>query len=290
MKFNTQFLDFCGKLSYNIDVESAGVDMIIKEQFIMGKSPDQSLCEDVLFVSDSFIAVLDGVTAKSTRKFNNMSGGKAATDIATGILKCAPANISKTELFRLINDGIKSLYGGDATGEAAVCMIVFSKFHKELWVVGDCQCIINGEHHTHEKLIDKELSEARSRVIKEALENGATLDDIAENDVGRQAIMPELSVQHNYANRTDHPYGYTVLNGTKFSEEGIVTYTLNDSDTVILATDGYPMLYDTLAQSEAYLSYILQTDPLCFNEHKSSKGLQKGNLSFDDRTYIKFIL
>lgn len=264
--------------------------MIIIEQFIMGKIPDQALCEDGLFVSDSFIAVLDGVTSKSNRKFNNMSGGKAATEVAMDILKSASASISKDELFRLINDGIKSLYDGDTTGEAAVCMIVFSKFHKELWVAGDCQCIINRERYTHEKLIDKELSEIRSMVIKKAIENGATPEDIAENDIGRQAIMPALGIQHSYANRTDHPYGYTVLNGTDFTEESIVTYTLNDGDTVILATDGYPKLFDTLAQSEAYLSYILQTDPLCFNKYKTSKGLQKGNLSFDDRTYIKFTL
>ncbi len=264
--------------------------MIIKEQFIMGKNPDKSLCEDALFVSDDFIAVLDGVTAKSTRKFNHMSGGKAATEVAIDILQSASADINKTTLFRLINDGIASLYGGKATGEAAVCMIVYSKFYNELWVVGDCQCIINGNSHTHEKLIDKELSEIRSRIINEALENGASVEHIIENDVGRQAIMSKLRAQHQYANCTNHPYGYAVLNGTKFTDENIITYTVNNGDTVILATDGYPKLCETLEESEAYLSYILQTDPLCFNEYKSSKGLQKGNLSFDDRTYIKFII
>ncbi len=264
--------------------------MIIKEHFITGKNPDQTLCEDGLFVSDSFIAVLDGVTSKSTRQFNNMTGGKAATDVAINIFKNAPADISKTALFRLINDGIALLYDGEVTGEAAVCMIVFSRYHKEIWVMGDCQCIINGTTHTHEKLIDKELSEIRSRVIKDALENGATLEDFAENDSGRQAIMPQLKEQHKYANRTDHPYGYAVLNGKDFNTDSIVTYTVSKGDTVVMATDGYPRLFDNLEKSEEYLTRILQTDPLCFNEYKSTKGLQKCNLSFDDRTYIKFIV
>lgn len=262
--------------------------MIIKDQFIMGKAPDQELCEDSLFISNDFIAVLDGVTAKSNRSFNNMSGGKAAAEVAISIMKGAPADIDKITLFQSINEGIASLYDGEATGEAAVCMIVFSRYHKELWVIGDCQCIINGDNHTHEKLIDKELSEIRSGIIKEALKNGATLEDIAKNDIGRQAIMPLLKEQPQYANRTDLPYGYPVLNGTSLAEGNIVTYTLHEGDTVIMATDGYPRLYDTLAGSEAYLSYILQTDPLCYSEYKSTKGLQKGNLSFDDRAYVKF--
>lgn len=264
--------------------------MIIEEKFIMGKHPNTHLCEDALFVSDDFIAVLDGVTAKSTRKFNGASGGKAATDVAINILKNAPAYISKAALFRLVNDGIASLYDGEATGEAAVCMIVFSKYYKELWVVGDCQCIINGTAHTHEKLIDKELSEIRSSVIKEALRNGATLSEIAESDVGRQAILPHLEKQHQYANRTNHPYSYSVLNGKSFTTDSIITYTVNDGDTVIMATDGYPKLYDTLEKSEEYLAHILEYDPLCFQKYKSTKGLQKGNSSFDDRTYIKFTL
>ena len=57
-----------------------------------------------------------------------------------------------------------------------------------------------------------------------------------------------------------------------------------------MATDGYPKLYDTLEKSEEYLAHILEYDPLCFQEYKSTKGLQKGNSSFDDRTYIKFTL
>ncbi len=256
----------------------------------MGKHTDQDLCEDGLFVSNDFIAVLDGVTPKSDRQFNNMSGGKAATEVAISVLKSVPADISKTQLFADINNAIASLYDGNPTGEAAVCMIVYSNFHRELWVAGDCQCIINGELHTHEKLIDCELSEIRSKVIKEALKNGVTIEEIAENDIGRQAIMPQLKEQHQFANRTDHPYGYTVLNGTPFTPEVIVSYKVNSGDTVILASDGYPKLFDNLEKSEEYLKHILRTDPLCFNEYKSSKGLQKDKLSFDDRTYIKFTL
>ena len=57
-----------------------------------------------------------------------------------------------------------------------------------------------------------------------------------------------------------------------------------------MASDGYPVLKETLEETEEALKIVLETDPLCFRQYKSAKGLQKGNNSFDDRTYIKFEL
>ena len=262
--------------------------MNIHEQFIMGKRPDQALCEDGLFISDSFVAVLDGVTSKSSRRFNNSTGGRAAMECAAAVLKKASADTSGAVLFESINNEIAALHNDTPTGEAAVCIIVYSDFHKEIWSLGDCQCIINDTYCTHEKAIDTTLSDIRARVIEEALRNGAAIEDITEHDVGREAILPQLKEQHLLANRTDHEYGYAVLNGCSFDHNSIITYPVKAGDTVILATDGYPRLYNTLQKSEEYLKHILTVDPLCFREYKSTKGIQKGNLSFDDRAYIKF--
>ena len=54
--------------------------MEIIEKSIIGKSTDQSLCEDGLFISEDFIAVIDGVTAKSPGLFNGKTGGRAAME------------------------------------------------------------------------------------------------------------------------------------------------------------------------------------------------------------------
>lgn len=54
-----------------------------------------------------------------------------------------------------------------------------------------------------------------------------------------------------------------------------------------LASDGYPTILENLEASEKELSRILEVDPLCIHENKSTKGIAKGNISFDDRTYIK---
>ncbi len=57
---------------------------------------------------------------------------------------------------------------------------------------------------------------------------------------------------------------------------------------IVLASDGYPKLKSTLKESEEELAKIIEIDPLCYKTYFSTKGLKKGNFSFDDRTYIRF--
>jgi glycerophosphoryl diester phosphodiesterase len=45
-----------------------------------------------------------------------------------------------------------------------------------------------------------------------------------------------------------------------------------------------------LEASEQALQEILRDDPLLFRKYKATKGLQPGNVSFDDRAYVKIEL
>ena len=106
--------------------------MNIIEQFILGKKNDPSICEDGIVITDDFIAVLDGVTAKSNRTFWGKSGGRAAMETAKAIIETSPAITEKEVLFRNINNAIRALYDGENHGEAAVCVCIYSKFFKEI--------------------------------------------------------------------------------------------------------------------------------------------------------------
>ena len=68
----------------------------------------------------------------------------------------------------------------------------------------------------------------------------------------------------------------------------IVRYQAKEQDEIILSSDGYPFLKDTLAESEEQLSNILHNDPMCFRLFKTTRGVIEGNLSFDDRCYCRF--
>ena len=57
---------------------------------------------------------------------------------------------------------------------------------------------------------------------------------------------------------------------------------------IVLASDGYPSLCSTLAQSEQRLKEQRLSDPLNIRSFKATKAFASGFNSFDDRAYIRF--
>ena len=58
---------------------------------------------------------------------------------------------------------------------------------------------------------------------------------------------------------------------------------------MVLASDGYPELCGTLAESEEMLREINEEDPLCIGRNAGVKGIMEGMESFDDRAYVRVI-
>ena len=264
--------------------------MQIIERFIEGKSKNELLCEDALVVTENFIAVIDGVTGKSNREFNGLSGGKAAAVKACECIEKLPFDIDCFSAIEKITEAVKSLYeANEPIGAAAAGAIIYSKEKNEIWSVGDCQCIINGKLHKHEKEIDVLLSEVRSLVLENEKRNGKTENELLLNDTGREFILPLLKSQHIFAN-TEGDFSYGVFNGSEVPKDKIVIYKVENGDEIVLASDGYPHLKETLEESEALLQEEIKNNPLCDGDFRSTKGLADGNISFDDRTYIRFIV
>ena len=115
-------------------------------------------------------------------------------------------------------------------------------------------------------------------------------EQVIANDIGREYILPIIAKQSLLANSEDSEYGYDVLDGINIKIENVKIYKVKKGDEIVLASDGYPELENTLEASEKILKEILKTDTLLINKFKSTKGLQKGNNSFDDRTYIRFVV
>ena len=84
-------------------------------------------------------------------------------------------------------------------------------------------------------------------------------------------------------------YGYSVFSSLGTVKSVSVTDVPPGSE-VVLASDGYPELFGTLAESEARLNELIRLDPLCYKIYKSTKGLMDKCTHFDDRSYIRFRL
>jgi glycerophosphoryl diester phosphodiesterase len=133
------------------------------------------------------------------------------------------------------------------------------------------------------------LANVRALRLELEILRGTTIDQLRQNDKGREFIMPLLEEQSRLQNNpAAGAYGYAAVDGFPVPDSGIVIKPIPDSiNNIVLATDGYPMLKASLKESENALREILHRDPLLFKEYKSTKGLSKRNISFDDRAFIK---
>lgn len=262
--------------------------MEIIEQYICGKKAMHIKNEDALLITYNFIAVIDGVSAKNGRLFEGLTGGKMAADKVCEAIVLFDENITAKEAVDKITQKVSEVYEeNEPKGAAAAGAIIFSKARNEIWSVGDCQCLINGEVFTHEKEIDKINSDMRALVLQMEKQEGKTEKELLKDDVGRKFILPVLEKQHIFANKTGR-FSYGVFNGTPVPDEHIVIHKVKQGDEIVLASDGYPYLKSTFAESERLLKEELETNPLCDGEYRSTKGKAEDNISFDDRTYIRF--
>ncbi len=264
--------------------------MKIIEEFCQGKQSEETN-EDAIFYNDHFIAVIDGVTAKGTKLYNGRKTGRVARDILLEALPTLKPTMTKEECFTILNKAIREQIeeGSKKEDIPGASILLYSNHYHQLWVCGDCACMVNGIYYDNSKKVDQVVSETRALFIELLKEKGFTEEDLLKKDYSREYINILLRWQNVLDNNYTSPYGYILLNGGNIDFSRIKEIPIQEGDEVVLASDGYPFLKETLEESEAALKQVLKEDPLCYKTFKTMKGLQEGLLSFDDRSYLRFI-
>lgn len=257
--------------------------MTITEHFICGKHTADD-CEDGIVVSNDFAAVIDGSTSKThTRLDPSMKNGRFAMLLISEYIKQMPADYTMSDFCQGITLRIAEEYNKRSIAERmaehpeerlTASAIIYSKSRKEVWMVGDCQAIIDGTYYDNSKPYEQEIAMQRATLIK----NGMSPKD-ARRTIEPQLIKAMLEGQNRQ---------YAVIDGTPIYMPG--THIVKVSHSVVLASDGYPTLLPTLKESEEALAKHLADDPQNIGEFVATKGLVEGNVSFDDRAYIKLTL
>ncbi|MFS0862083.1 hypothetical protein [Fredinandcohnia sp. 179-A 10B2 NHS] len=268
------------------------------ESLSEGKLGEADLCEDLFVYTNDFVAVIDGATNISGRKMNGKTPGRLAAEIIKATIESLPREISLQDMIKEINLSMQHTYHEiglveeikkNAWMAPTASLIVYSDYHREVWQIGDCQCMIDDKLYKNEKVIDEITANARSLYLEAELIKGKTITELLENDPGWTFIQELIQQQYFLQNDPENQYGFEIINGFEvdFSKVKIIKVP-TDATYIVLASDGYPYVKSSLAESEELLQKVLTEDPLCFRLYKSAKGLKKGNLSFDDRTYLKF--
>ena len=287
---------------------------IIESSIIGKKSPEA--CEDGMVVTDDFIAVIDGSTSKTPKHLNpDMKNGRYAMMlISEYIWEELKADASVDDFCQgvtayIYNKVYEKLGVGERLKEhpeerLTASAILYSRTRNEVWMVGDCQAIIDGKLYENGKPYEQEIARKRVELIEQGLSPAE-----ARKQIEPLLIKAMLSGQ----NQT-----YTVIDGFPIYREGVKVVSVSDSCSVqdsvpasdsvhcsdsvsasgtisvssseiVLASDGYPFLKPTLAASEAALAEQIANDPHNIRSFIATKGIVEGNKSFDDRTYIRFV-
>lgn len=275
--------------------------MKVIESKIEGKKSPES-CEDGLVVTADFIAVIDGSTSKTPHHLSpDMKNGRYAMVLISEYIQHELKPESTVEDFcegvtsYIYNkvyrqQGIEEQMQAHPEERLTASAILYSKAKNEVWMVGDCQAIIDGKLYENNKPFEDIVARRRVELIR----RGFTPQE------ARKTIEPLLiQAMLEGQNKT-----YTVIDGFPIYQKGVKVVSLNapqknvETDVadslplptkeIVLASDGYPFLKPTLTESEEALAHLLANDPQCTHEFIATKGIVVGNKSFDDRTYIRF--
>lgn len=276
--------------------------MEIIEQLIVSKRDRQDLCEDGLFINEHFAAVIDGCTSKKPIKGLNQSAGVIAKECLLSALLCLEGSETMEQAFLAMNDsivrwyekmGLKDEAQRDTSLRPSAYAAIVSVKRREVWVLGDCQALYEGFLVTKHKAIDTLMEDVRRLLVEHALLNGKTYDQLLEDPAFIQERLDALmQLQSAFQNtREAYHYRYAVLDGFFFDTREVQVARLSEGPVdVVLASDGYPVLFATLEESEAYLHQVLSEDPLMVFKHGATKPLIRGNVSFDDRSFLRILV
>ena len=284
--------------------------MMIIESKIVGKKSQES-CEDGMVITDDFIAVIDGSTSKTPKHLNpDMKNGRYAMMLISEYIReelKADASVDDfcqgvtAYIYNKVYEklGVEERLKEHPEERLTASAILYSRTRNEVWMVGDCQAIIDGKLYENGKPYEQEIARKRVELIEQGLSPAE-----ARKQIEPLLIKAMLSGQ----NQT-----YTVIDGFPIYREGVKVVSVSDSCSVpasdsvpcsdsvsvsgtifvssseiVLASDGYPFLEPTLAASEAALAEQIANDPQNIHSFIATKGIVEGNKSFDDRTYIRF--
>lgn len=264
-----------------------------------GTTPDDPRCEDLVVVSDPYCAVIDGVTSKHALLFHRenrqLSSGRFAAEIVADALRSCPKNLSPREVIDRCSSALLSATyqqrpGIDPLQRPAATIAIVDTAAEIAYSVGDTTISFeNGsapQVHTSPHKLDIVAADHRSAVLAAYQRMGTPWT----NDPGREAILPLLRLAPAFAN-TVGEFGFGVINGDAVPDELISIHSVRAFETVVLSTDGYPDPAPegrlSLADAERYLARRLLLDPCCVSELRSTKGIEEGQSSFDDRSWLE---
>lgn len=152
--------------------------MKIIERRLTGKQ-SQEACEDGIVATNDFVAVIDGSTSKTPKRISeDMKNGRYAMLLIGKYIAQMPAQTSLTEFCTGITGTISDIYcskgfdlqqlSRNPQERITASAVIYSKYYNEIWMVGDCLCMVDGKLYENSKPYEDILAERRATIIRES--------------------------------------------------------------------------------------------------------------------------
>lgn len=274
--------------------------MRVIEKFLKGKFDKQELCEDGIAITKDFIAVIDGVSSQSQFKYKNKKLGKLICDILVEAIPNLDNKLDCYQSIEFLNNYILEFYrknnifeeiSEDAANQPSASVIIYSKYYNQIWLIGDCMALYGDNILENNLEVDKLYTKIRAMTIEYFLETGYTEDELLKEDIAKKFVQ-NLSRRQPYIRNKiyNSKYDYVVIDGFNTPNKELIKcidVPCNVKE-IVFVSDGYRKPFSTLKESEEYLKYIREVDPLCYKEFAYERGFYKNQESYDDRAYIRF--
>ncbi|AJF64845.1 hypothetical protein [Streptomyces vietnamensis] len=266
--------------------------MKILERSVTPKTGNLDACEDGIVVCDGYVAVIDGATDKTGARYRGLTGGRHVMLVLSDAIPRLPPSADAYAVAGALTDAVAEGLPGNLSPELrpSASVTLFSAARREVWQIGDVGFWYQGLAQRQErKQVDLINTAMRVALLKAEMLDGAAAEQLAAHDPGREVILPLLTRQALFANTLRAgTLAYAAIDGRPVPHELIRVVGVPSPITeLVLASDGYPAILPSLAESESHLKTLLAADPLCVDELAGTKAVKPGHSSYDDRSYLR---
>lgn len=251
--------------------------------------------EDVVFTNEHFIGIFDGSSLAKNERIEGMTGGRYAAMTLAQIASTLPWDVTPKRAVQTLTREFNAAMQRAAVREgidpdkslACATMVMYSRGRQEIWSVGDCTALVDGKRHHYPIRVAEMRAQLRQYMIHQEMEKGKTRSDLLDFDPTEDEIKNTVMKDSKVFANSDNPvFGYGVLNGKPVPENQIRVIPAANAKEIVLASDGYPKIFNTLAKTSAHLRRVVKQDPLCYTINPQPKAAH-GKL-YDDVSYVRF--
>lgn len=269
--------------------------MKVIEQLVRSRFGDPAEGEDVVLVTDDYVAVIDGATSRAPDDAPN-TRGRVAAEIVADAVTHLPAGVDAFQAFDMVTGRLRERLSAPQLDDPALrpcaAAIILSAARREIWRVADCSYVLDGQAFTTGTEVDRFAAGCRAAFLEASIAAGTAIDELRQHDTGADLIRPLVRAAAHLRNRVSPTaWAYGALDGTPIPRGYIEVQALGPNERdVVLASDGYPTPKNNLDASEVELRETLAKDPLMFRTHRGTRGQMAGMESFDDRAFVRVLL